>query len=66
MPVKDYKVTKWLPIYGNCYERMLSDGSVEHICIDETSDMIGITLGDYIKELDYQSLLIRKCRKWKK
>lgn len=65
-PQKDYSVIKWLPVDDSCFERLLPDGVVETFCIDATSNMIGISLVDYVKELNYQDRLIKSCQKWRK
>lgn len=65
IPVKDYTVIKWLPVSGSCFERLLPNDQIEKMCIDDDSDMIGISLSDYIKELNYQNILIKSCKKFK-
>ena len=65
-PKKNFTVNKWLPVYGSCFERLTKEGEILRVCIDDDDDMIGISLRDYQKELNYQDLLKNKCKAWKK
>lgn len=64
-PPKDYMTVKWLAMSGACFERLLPNDVVETVCIDDNSDMIGMSLRDIDKELNYQNLLIKSCKRWK-
>lgn len=69
-PIKDFKTLQWLPESGNCHERLLADGTILLKCYyddgtNEEKDWIVIKKSDYNKELNYQDLLIKSCKKWK-
>ena len=70
IPVKDFKTIQYLPRDGNCFERLLEDGTIEVKCYyDESGDIkdkdwITIRKSFFNKELDYQDTLKRRCKKW--
>ena len=66
-PLKDFKTLQYLPDNGNCFTRILPDGSVETECYDDNDnpDWITVKKSFFNKELDYQDLLIRECKKWR-
>ena len=64
-PVKDYQVILWEPSRDACFKRLLPDDTIEIVCKEDSDSLVGITLEDYHKELDYQSRLIKSCKKWK-
>jgi hypothetical protein len=70
-PIKDFKTIQWLPDDGNCHARKLKDGSIVSECYydegtDEEADWVVVRKSDFNKELNYQDLLIKSCKKWKK
>ena len=67
-PVKDFHTIQYLPQDGNCHDRLLADGTVEELCYfdDGDKDWITIRKSFFNKELNYQDLLIRSCKKWRR
>ena len=70
-PVKNFKTIQYLNQDGNCFERLLDDGTIEVKCYyDEGTpkekDWVVIRKSDLNKEHDYQDLLIKSCKKWAK
>ena len=69
-PVKDFKTIQYLPYDGNCFERLLQNGDIETKCyydsdVQDEKDWVVIRKSSLNKELDYQALLINKCKKWR-
>ena len=66
-PIKEFKTIQYLPLNGACFERLLDDDTIETICYDDVLEKgwIVITKEHHNKELDYQDLLIRQCKKWR-
>lgn len=70
-PKKDFKTLQYLPIDGNCFERILENGTIEIKCYydsgtPEERNWIVVKKSDFNKELDYQDKLIFNCKKWKR
>ena len=71
VPIKDFKTLQYLPQDGNCHERLLSDDTTEVECYydngtDDEADWVTIRKSYFNKELNYQDLLIKSCKQWKK
>ena len=70
-PLKQFKTIQYLPYDGNCFERLMPDGSLDTKCYfdegtNEEKDWIVIKKSDFNRELDFQALLRKSCRKWKR
>jgi len=67
VPKRDFKVRLY-KTDAVCVQYKTEEGEVLVICDDDErwpQDLIGISIEDYNKERDYQSLLINKCKRWK-
>ena len=70
-PAKNFKTIQWLPEDGNCHIRKLQDDSIETKCYydngdAEEKDWIVVSKVLFNEELNYQDLLIKECKKWKR
>ena len=70
-PVKDFKTIQFLPRHGDCFDRLKKDDTIETKCYfdngtEEEGNWITIRKTDYNKELNYQDLLKKECKKWKR
>jgi hypothetical protein len=70
-PEKEFKTIQWLPDEGNCHIRRLSNDSIETKCFysngeEDERDWITVSKVLFNEELNYQDLLISRCKKWKK
>ncbi len=69
-PIKTHKTIQWLPESGNCHLRK-KDGEIIRKCFypdgtPEERNWIMVKKSDFAAELNWQSTLINKCKKWKK
>ena len=66
-PVRDFTVTLYKILETTCVKYRVN--GEDFVACEGDEDypvkMIGIQSGDYIKERDYQDLLINRCDKWK-
>lgn len=66
-PVRDFVVTLYETDY-QCLEFENDDGTVVITCRGEQGHperVIGIRFEDYLKERNFQKLLINRCKQWK-
>lgn len=69
-PKKDFKTIQYLPEEGACFDRILPNNEIETLChysngTNSEKDWIAIRKSSFNKELNYQNLLIKKCKVWK-
>ena len=67
VPVREFDVILYDTDY-KCLEFENEDGEIVITCRGDNShpeDVVGIRFEDYLRERNYQKLLINRCRKWK-
>lgn len=65
-PVREFNVTLYESDY-NCLEFENEDGEIIITCKGDNQHpegVVGIRFEDYLKERNYQKLLINRCKRW--